>query len=145
MSSGTTILLAVLASVVFIVTITLTGFRYATRSVRLRELVQEGVLLTEKGLEFPRSFLIGTLKVNYADVESVELIPFYKALVSILCFRYGVSVRSACTRLFHEIVVVKLKGPRLIKYQLLTPKDPAAFVEKLNSRIEQCGISRSGS
>jgi len=130
-----------LGSVALVTVITLVSFRLLTRSLGLKQLVEEGIVLTEDGVELPRFLWMGKMKVSYTDVETVELLPWYKGLISILLFRYGFSVRSICTRFFHEIVVIKLKGARVFEYLLVTPKNAQAFVEQLKFRMKQSRAS----
>jgi len=99
----------------------------------LKEVHNEGVVIAENGLEV-LAFGIAKNTIRYADVERVELL-HYKGPAALLVFRYGLSARWIGTRLFHEIVVIKIKGPHLFKYLLATPKNGVAFVDQLKSRI----------
>lgn len=139
MNSGTLILLIFLGSVALVAIVTMALFRFVTRSLGLKQVIEEGVVMTENGLEVLRFFGIGKMKVNYADVESVEVLPYYRGPLATLRLRYGMSARWIGTRLFHEIVVIKLKGPRVFRYLLSTPKNGPAFVEQLKARIEPAG------
>jgi hypothetical protein len=146
MNSGALILLMFVGSVTLVAAIAVTLFRFVTRWLGLKQVVEEGVVMTENGLEVLRFFGIGKMNVSYADVESVELLPHFRGPLATLLFRYKMSARWIGTRLFHEIVVIKLRGPRLFKYLLSTPKNGPAFVEQLKSRVEQVseGASRHG-
>jgi len=135
MNSGTIILLLFLGSIVVVALITMVVLRYFFCLLKLEQVVREGVVMTESGLEILRFFGIGKTNISYSDVESVELLPFYRGPIVIFLWRYGFSARWIGTRLFHKIVVIKLRGPRLFKYLISTPKDGDAFVDQLKARI----------
>lgn len=135
MNSGALILLMFLGSVVLVVVVTVVLFRLVTCSLGLKQVLEDGVALTEDGLEVLRFFGIGKMKLNYADVESVELLP-YRGPLPELHPRFRMSARWIGTRPFHQVVIIKLKGPRFFRYLLSTPKNGPAFVEQLKSRIE---------
>jgi len=136
MNPGALILLIFLGSVALVVVVAVTLFRLVTRSFGLKQVIEDGVVMTENGLEVLRFFGIGKMRISYADVESVELLPHYRGPLATLLLRYNMSARWIGTRLFHEIVVIKLKGPRFFRYLLSTPKNGPAFVEQLQSRIK---------
>jgi hypothetical protein len=134
--------LIIFVSVALIAVITVIVFRFFARTFGMEKVVEEGAALTENGLEFLSPFGLGKTTIIYANVESVELLPYYKGLFSIMLFRYGMSARWICTRFFSEIVVVKLREPRVFQHLLFTPKNPRSFVDELKSRIEQSRTSR---
>lgn len=137
MNSGAFIAFTVLISVALVAVITLFVFRFLARSLGVRELVEGGVLLTESGIEFLKFSGLGKIKVNYSEVASAEMLPFFNGLISIWGFRYGLSVRWILTGNFSgKIVVVRLKGRRVSEYLCFIPKNAPAFVEQLKSRIE---------
>ena len=140
MNSGALILLAFLGSVAVVIVVTVTLFRLVTRSLGLKQVVEEGVVMTENGLEVLGFFGVGKMSVSYADVESVELLPHCRGPLATLLLRYRMSARWVGTRLFHEIVVIKLKGPRVFRYLISTPEDGTTFVEQLKSRIEPTAV-----
>jgi len=135
MNPGIVILLIFLGGAALVAVIVLTLFRSFAHLFGLKQVIREGVVLSDNGLEYLGFLWIGKLKASYADVESVEVLPFSKGLASIPAFRYGLSSHWIGPRLFKEIVVIKLKGSRVYKYLLFTPMDPAMFVEQLRSRI----------
>lgn len=140
MNSGTIVLVIFLASVTLVAMVTLGLFRFMSLKFGLKQVHEDGVALTKNGLEVLRIFGLGKMRLNYADVESVELLPSYKGPLATLLLRYRMSARWIGTRLFGQIVVIKLKGPRLFKYLLATPKEASAFVQQLRSRIEPARI-----
>ncbi|HEY1718144.1 MAG TPA: hypothetical protein VGH42_07595 [Verrucomicrobiae bacterium] len=144
MNPGLVILLIFFGSVALVAVITLTLFRFFTRLLGLKQVIKEGVVLTDDGLEYLGFLWLGKLKASYVDVESVEVLPFSKGLISILFFRYGLSSHWIGPRLFREMVAIKLKGQRVYKYLLFTPMDARVFAEKLKSRSEVSPKSEEG-
>jgi hypothetical protein len=136
MNPGALILLMFLGGVALVAVVVTFLFRTIIHKLRLEGVVQEGIIMTESGLEFLRFFGFGKTRVKYADVESVELLPFYKGPIAALRLRYGMSARWIGTRLFNQIVVIKLRGPRMFQYLLATPNDPSGFAQQLKTRIE---------
>lgn len=129
--------LIVIASVAIIAVVTLFSFRLIVRKLGVKELIEEGVLLTENGIEFPRFIFAGKCSVEYGDIESVELLHFPQTLLARV--RYGPSVSSAPSARWDflgDTVMVKLKAPSFIQYYLFTPHDPAGFASKLKSQID---------
>jgi hypothetical protein len=137
MNPGTVILLVILGSVALITVVTVGAMRFLTRASKSEQLHEDGIVLTEDGIEFLDFCWLGKTKVTYSELESVELIPFHKVLFSMLVFRYGLSLRAIYTRLPGQFVLVKLKGPRVFTRLLFTPKNPSVFVEQLKARIER--------
>jgi hypothetical protein len=144
MSPGSTILLIATSATALVATLTITAIRWLKRSPRREGLLEDGVLLTEDGLEFPRFLPIGTYKVKYADVECVESLPFWEAVVALLLFRYDMFASVMWRRLGSDVVVIKLRGPRLIRYHVLTPRDASRFVKLLRSRVPQATPAAGG-
>lgn len=138
MNSGI-ILLVILGALVLMGVGIVAVFRFVTRKLGIKELVDEGVLLTDSGIEFPRFPFMRRGRARYDEIESVELVPFPQNLL--LRMRYGPSVASNVSAqwlgLFREAVVVKLRPPRLIQYYMFTPSDPVALANELKSRIQR--------
>jgi len=137
MNAGAVILLAIVASLILVTVITIFLFRLIVTKLGIKELVEQGIILTESGIEFPRFMFLGRGRVNYSNIESVELIPFPESLT--LRLRYSPSVVSMpCARwnFRRDTVVIKFKPPCVFQYHLFTPNDPAELVRKLKSRID---------
>jgi hypothetical protein len=100
--------------------------------------MRDGVILAQDGIEYLGFLWIVKLKASYADIEDIELLPYYTGLMSVMFFRYGLTPHWICKRSFCDIVVIKLKGYRMYKNLLFTPKDAATFIAQLKSRIEPC-------
>jgi hypothetical protein len=126
----------VLSFVALIAIVTVAALRRLTQVPGRRELFEDGAVLSESGLEF-LGFFRRRHKVAYGRIESVEVIPFLKALLPI----YGLNVISVCTRLASRVVVVKVKGSGIVRdlvfprYLLFTPRDARAFAEQLKHRM----------
>jgi hypothetical protein len=138
------ILLIAFVSVALVAVIAVTVLRFVSRKLGIEKLVQDGVIMTASGIEFPRFVLMGRSKASYDEIESVEFVPFPKNLL--LRMRYGSSVSArvgagSC----RGTVVVKLRSPRILQsqYHLFEPGDPVAFAKELKSRIER-GQSSQG-
>lgn len=136
MNSGAIILVIFLASVAVVAVATLGLFRFISLKLGLKQVFDEGVVLTENGLEYLGFALLWKMRASYADVESVAIVPYFRALISGIFYRYGMSALWIWTRPSHQVVVIKLKGRRFYKYILFAPKDASAFVQQLKSRIE---------
>ena len=115
--------------------VTVAIMRYLERKFDTKKLHEEGIVLTETGIEFLGFFWFGRKKARYDEIESVELISFQRSFLSKLLLQYGISIRSIYTRISGQLVQVKLKGPRLFEYLLFTPSNPAAVVEQLKTKI----------
>src|SRR5947209_4002608 len=100
MNSGALILLIFWGSVIVVAVITLTVFRFISRRLGLKQVLAEGVVMTENGLEYLGFAFLWKMKASYQDVESVESPPFVKGLASAMFFRYGMSSLWICTRPF---------------------------------------------
>jgi len=100
---------------------------------------QEGIVLTENGIEFPviiPPIFLKKIKIQYSDIESVELANWWQTLKR--PSRFGTWViwnRYGCWRL-RDRVVVKIKRPRFVQSWAFTPTNPAEIVEKLRVQIE---------
>jgi hypothetical protein len=128
-------------AVALIAVFTLTVFRLLTRWCGTKQLIEDGVALTEDGIEYLRFYLLGKGRAAFDEIESVEFLPFGKALFPILFFRYGYSLYIIRTRLFSDCVLIQFrKSPRwfelYFKYLLFTPRHPAEFAERLKSRLK---------
>jgi hypothetical protein len=141
MNSGMTMLLILVVSVALATTLILVLFRFATKLLGLQQVLKDGVVLTESGLEYLGFLWIVKMKAHYTDVESVELLPYNTGLISFISFRYGFTSHWICKRTFSDVVLISLKGSRVYKKLLLTPKDAPAFVEQLRLRIKESETS----
>lgn len=124
-------------SLVLIVLLTVIGFKLLNRSYLRGQMREDGAEFSARHLELPGFLWVFKVRLSYADIESVQLVPFTKALISLLCLRYGISTRLIFTRLFSAIVVIKLKAPHFFHYVMITPKNPSRFVEQIQSRIKR--------
>ncbi|MDB6068330.1 MAG: hypothetical protein JWR26_4538 [Pedosphaera sp.] len=115
-------------------TIILKLFRWYARHFGLKEVLEEGAVMTEDGLDLRSG--VWKRKVRYVDVESVEFFPHYLGPYAslLLLARYGNVTEWIGTRLFHPMVIIKLKSSSA--YLLTTPKNGTAFVEQLKLRME---------
>jgi hypothetical protein len=140
-SSGAFILLVSFVSVAVVALLTITVFRFVIRKLGIKELVEEGIVLTESGIEFPRFMYLGRCKASYQQIESVELVPFPKNLT--LRLRYGTLVSSGAARWNPclDTIVIKLKPPCFIECHIVTPSNPTALFERIKSRMEQSAHS----
>jgi hypothetical protein len=130
-------LLIVFGSIAIISFVSLKVFRFYIRLSRMEKVMAEGVVLGETSIEFPRTLFLGIGKIDYQEIESVELVPFPAKLG--LRVRYGKAVCSApgprWNSFFHETVVVKLKPSHLICYYAFDPSNPMEFYAGLKARL----------
>jgi hypothetical protein len=135
------ILVIFFAAVALVAVLTVTTFRFVVRRCGMKDLIENGAVLTDDGVEYLRMFLFGRGKIKFNEIESVKLVSFPVAMLSLIFpFRYGFSVHSIRTRLFSDFVEIKIKKPSRwfefhFDYLLFTPKDAASFVERLKSRL----------
>ena len=93
--------------------------------------------MTEAGIEIVHFFWFGKTLLKFTDVESAELLPFRNLVMAGLLFRYGISVRIICTRLFSDVIVIRLKSPPCFtKYVLITPKNPLYVMGQILRRTK---------
>src|SRR5208283_1331215 len=93
MHPAITILLICFASAALIAVITVTVMRFFIRLSGRQQLVENGVVLTESGIEYFGFLYTGVRKTPFSEIQSVELVPYYKVLISSLFLRYGISTR----------------------------------------------------
>jgi hypothetical protein len=119
--------------------VSLKAFRFYIRSLGMEKVMAEGILLGETGIEFPRTLFLGLGKIEYHEIESVELVHFPATMG--LRFRYGKALSSrpgpSWREFIQDTVVIKIKPPRLIEYEAFTPKNPAEFYKELKARLER--------
>jgi hypothetical protein len=131
--------LILIGSIALVSLVTLKLFRLYIRFLGMEKVMAEGVVLGETAVEFPRVLFLGIGRINYEEIESVELVRFPATLL--LGVRYGKPIRSAVGpswRTFvQDMVVIKLKPPRLVKYYTFNPINPQQFYQGLITRLEQ--------
>ena len=132
-------LLIIIGSVALVGFVSLKLFRFYIRHLGMEKVLAEGIVLGETGIEFPRTLFLGVSKIDYHEIESVELVCFPATMV--LGFRYGKAVSSrpgpSWREFIQDTVVIKLKPPRLIEYEAFTPINPAEFYKELKARLER--------
>jgi hypothetical protein len=130
------ILLISFGSVLLVAVITVTTMRFLARKFGVTELMNNGVRLTEDGIEY-LGFLFLKKKNTFAEIESVELTSYFKIVTSILLFRYGLNVPKIPPSFLSEFVVIQLKRANPYKYLFFTPNNAADFVEQLGRHINK--------
>ena len=136
MDTGAFIFLTVVGSITVIFLLVILFRRLLNKNPEFDYIANDGILLTEAGIEFMGFPLMGRVKKSYTDIESVELVRFPATLL--LRMRYAPSVVAypgAGGPLLNDVVVVKLKQPCNIRYHLFNPRDPAGIVKTIKSRI----------
>jgi hypothetical protein len=132
-------LLIFVGSVALVGFVSLKAFRFYIRSLGMEKVMAEGILLGETGIEFPRTLFLGLGKIDYHEIESVELVHFPATMG--LRFRYGKTVSSrpgpSWLEFIQDTVVIKLKPPRLVEYEAFTPRNPVEFYKELKARLER--------
>ena len=140
------ILIIVGACVVSIAVVSTALFRLLLDKAGTRRLVEEGIVLTEAGIEFPRFFFLRG-KASYEQIAAVEVVPFPKNIF--LRLRYGPSVSSTpgarWDGMFSPTLVITFKtGQRSIQHRLFSPSNPSGLAAQLRSRISQEGVGQEG-
>jgi hypothetical protein len=137
MNPGLLILLVFFGSAVLVAIITVATMRFLVRKFGIAELMANDVRLTQNGIEYFGFLFTGIRKKTFNEIKSVELVSYYKVLISSLLFRYGISTRRIPPNFFSKIVVIRLKRPNPFEYLFFTPKDAVNFVEQLKQRINE--------
>jgi hypothetical protein len=133
-------LAAFIAVVVLVPVLTIAALRFVVRWCGIKELVEDGAVLTDSGVEYLRNFMLGRGKIKFSEIESVKLVSCPIAVFWLMFpIRYGFSVQHKGSRLFSDFVEIKVKrSPRWYEYHfnylLFTPKDGAAWVERFKNR-----------
>jgi hypothetical protein len=139
------ILTAFLTGMVILAMLVLMLFRLLVRYFGIKDLVEDGAVLTEEGIEYLRPFWAGRGKLKLCDIKSARLVSFPRAMLSLMFLGYGFSVHSIRSRFFSDFVELKIRKTAKwyefhFDYLLFTPKDPVAFVEQLNNRLHNMPI-----
>lgn len=105
-----------------------------TNTTGKRELVEEGLILTERGIETYR-FLTGKREIAYEQIEQVHYVPFPKNLL--LRRQYGPAIVSRVrNRSFRGSILIKLKQPCSMKYLVFDPSNPAELAQRISVNLE---------
>jgi hypothetical protein len=130
------ILLILFGSIALVAVITVATMRFLARKFGVTDLANNGIRMTKDGIEY-LGFLFCIRRSAFNEIQSVELVPYYKVFVSTLLFRYGLYVGKVPPNFSGKIVVVRLKRANPLEYLFFTPKDAANFVEQLKQRINE--------
>jgi len=133
--SGLFILL--ILCVPLIAVITVVTMRFIARKFGVTEIMNNGVVLTPEGIKYMGFFFTGTRKRTFAEIKSVELVPYFNVVISMLLFRYGLNCAKVPPNFFGEIVVIRLKRANPYEYLFFTPKNASSFVEQLKQQINK--------
>src|ERR1700745_3815172 len=87
--SGAAFPWSLFGAVALVAFVTLKVFRFILAKTGNRELIEEGLILTENGIETSR-FLIGKREIAYDEIERVQYVPFPKNLL--LRMQYGPAI-----------------------------------------------------
>jgi hypothetical protein len=122
-------------------TVVLMLFRFLVRFFGIKDVIEDGAVLTEDGVEYLRPFLAGRGKIKFDDIESARVVSFPKAMLLLIFFGYGLSVHSIRSRFLSDFVELKIKKTAQwfefhFDYLLFTPKNAVAFVEQLKGHLE---------
>jgi hypothetical protein len=111
------------------------------RSSGHEHVINNGIVVTDDGIEYPGFLLWGTRKKEYAEIDSIDLIPYYKFVFLNMRQRFGhwtELIRGMSGgSLLGDIVVIKIKNPEATKHLLFQPKDAAGIHEQLKNRIKR--------
>ena len=113
--------------------------RHFIRSSGHEQVINNGIVVTDNGIEYPGFLFSGTRKKEYTEIDSIDLIPYYKFVFLNMMKRYGhwASLIRGMSggNLLGDIVVIKIKNSEATKYLLFQPKDAAGIYEQLKKRI----------
>ena len=134
MNFDSVIMLVMLVVGTAILTILVIGsFLYLCKLRGILQVVREGVVMVEDGIEYAGFLRLFKFHAFYHEVKSVKVLPYHVAYFSYISFRYGVSL-WLCNRPFSDVVLIELNDSKRCKYILFTPADCVSFIEKLKSK-----------
>ncbi len=116
--------------------VTIATMRFLARKFDVAELMDNGVRLTEEGIEYV-GFLFFKKKNTFAEIESVKLASYFDITISVLLFRYGLNIPRIPPKLFSKFVIIQLKRANPFEYLFFTPPDAESFVEQLKQRLNK--------
>jgi hypothetical protein len=111
------------------------GVRYLFRRVGYERLYDDGVVMTDNGIEYLGFLFSGIRKVSYSEIASVELVsPFWPGFVQ-LVFYYGFITRTIKRSLFGRVIVIRFRNPAPVASLFFFARNPEDFYDRLRSKI----------
>jgi hypothetical protein len=134
--SGQLIVVLVLAFIALVAVAVIASMRYFIRRSGCEKVFKDGLVASESGVSYLRFAIAGLREVAYGEIDSVELIPFYKfMLFGVL--RYGSQARIVHNlRLFGDVLAIKLKHSDPVRYIFIAPRNAAAVHEQIKAKIQ---------
>lgn len=125
-------IILLILGIIALVALILLVFRHLVSRFHIEGLVYDGYVIRDGNIVIPTPFWIGTTKLPIDNIENLEIRPYSTHLLTCLSFGYGFRPRLVRTRFVKEVVVIKFRDLLLMKYLILTPKDPVSFVRSIN-------------
>ena len=130
---GPNILIVLVLGVAILATLVIGSFLYLCKLRGMSQVVREGVVMVEDGLEYAGFMRLYKSHASYHEVKSVKLLPYHVAYFSYVTFRYGPCL-WLCNRLFSDVVLIELNNSKWNRCIFFTPADCVGFIEKLQGR-----------
>lgn len=133
---GQLILVLVFAFIALVCVCVIAWMRHFIRHSGNEKVFKDGLVVSESGVDYLRFAVAGLREVAYSEIESVELIPFFKfMLFGVL--RFGSQARTLHgQQLFSDVLAIKLKNSDPARYIFIGPKDATTVYDQIKSRIE---------
>src|SRR5271155_5608878 len=97
------ILILFIACSALVAVVTVILFRTFIRLIGLKDVMNEGVVLTDDGVEYCSFLFTGKRTLPYREIRSAELLSYSRVVLSALVFAYGISANKVPFRPFHKI------------------------------------------
>lgn len=125
---------SVIGLVIVLAVIVLLLVRLFFRLIGHSDLLAEGVVVKEDGIEY---LGLGKVKtILYTNIENIRLISLGERLTAYATWRFGTSIESVRGRIGGDSVLITLRCPQPCKYVMFTPKHPAEFIDKVTARLK---------
>lgn len=131
------ILIAVLGIPTLIAVALVFGVRYLFRRAGHERLYDDGVVMTDNGIEYLGFFFTGIRRVAYSDIASVELVPSFQLALFQMVHYYGFFPRTIKRKLFGKVVVIRFRNSISAACLFFMSRKPEDFYEQLKSKIRQ--------
>jgi hypothetical protein len=134
--SGQLIVVLVFAFIALVAVAVIAWMRYFIRWSGYKEVFKDGLVASESGVGYLRFAVAGLREVAYREIDSVELVPFYKFMLFGV-FRYGSQARTLHgQQMFGDVLAIKLKHSDPARYIFVAPRDAATIYEQIKNKIQ---------
>jgi len=122
-------------SIAVITFTTIFVMRFLVKISVLKNVTESGVLANDEGIEY--FSILGTKRIAYKEISSVELLPFHTHFLKTLFLFYGISVRRILPYHSNKILIIRIKNPNPIEYFFFSPMNPEEIMRKIQLSVEK--------